>query len=61
MEKMINNLIACCMCCGLTAAMTSCSTDSYAPDPDHNWAATTEYFTPTDDAGFNTYYKPAIG
>ena len=61
MEKMINNLACCCMCCGLTAAMASCSEDSYAPDPDRNWAATTECFTPTDDAGFNTYYKPAIG
>ena len=61
MRKMINNLIACCMCCGLTAAMASCSADSYAPDPDRGWATTTEYFTPTDDAGFNTYYKPAIG
>ena len=61
MKKTIYNLSLASMCCGFAAAMTSCSSDSYDPDPDRNWAATTESFTPTDDAGFNTYYKPTIG
>ena len=46
--------------CGL-AATTSCSDDNYGPDPEKNWEGTTAFFAPTDDAGFNTYYKPAIG
>ena len=60
MKQMINILLACSVCCCITAT-TACSDDTYGPDPDRNWAGTTEFFNSTDDAGFNTYYNPAIG
>lgn len=41
--------------------MTSCSDDNFAGDTPKDWAGTTELFTPTDEAGFSTYYKPSIG
>ena len=41
--------------------LTACSDNSYGPDPAKDWAGTTTLFVPTDDAGFNTYYMPAIG
>ena len=28
-------------------AMTACSDDNFAGDPEKDWSATTEYFTPT--------------
>ena len=43
------------------SALTACSEDSYSPDPSKDWAGTTSLFIPTDDAGFNTYYMPAVG
>ena len=48
------------VCCGI-AAVTACSENSYGADPDKNWSATTEYFASADDAGFQTYYNPAVG
>jgi beta-fructofuranosidase len=63
--KTINNyLLAGVVCCGITAApaaLVSCSDDDFGPDPSKDWAGTTTFFAPTDDAGFNTYYSPAIG
>ena len=41
--------------------LTACSDDDFTADPSRDWAGTTTFFTPTDDAGFNTYYMPAIG
>ena len=41
--------------------LTACSEDNFGPDPAKDWAGTTTFFAPTDDAGFNTYYMPAIG
>ena len=61
MKRMIHFLSACCVCCAFAAAMTSCSDDKYGPDPERDWAGTTYYFASTDDAGFGTYYNPAIG
>ena len=61
MKKILNILFACSMCCGFTAAMTSCSDDTFGPDPDRNWDGTTEFFNSTDDAGFQTFFTPAIG
>ena len=61
MKTIMNILSACFVCCGMSAAMTSCSEDTYGPDPSKDWAGTATVFTPTDDAGFNTYYMPAIG
>ena len=61
---MTNNIMNLCFAglvsCAISAA-TACSDDSYGPDPDKDWAGTTEFFNSTDDAGFQTYYKPAIG
>ncbi|MBQ0060464.1 MAG: DUF4975 domain-containing protein [Bacteroidales bacterium] len=42
-------------------ALTACSDDTYSPDPEKNWAGTTEFFSPVEEDGFSTYYKPAIG
>ena len=42
-------------------AMTACSDDNFAGDPEKDWSATTEYFTPTEEGGYATYWKPAIG
>ena len=41
-------------------ALTACSDENYGDKP-KDWAATTTFFNSTDDAGFNTYYNPAIG
>jgi beta-fructofuranosidase len=43
------------------SGLMACSDDDFGPDPAKNWAETTTFFAPTDDAGFNTYYMPAIG
>lgn len=42
-------------------ALTACSDDTYAPDAEKDWAGTTTFFSPTEESGFSTYYKPAIG
>lgn len=42
-------------------AMTSCSDDNFSDDDPKDWAGTTTLFTPTDDSGFSTYYKPSNG
>ena len=42
-------------------ALTACSDDNHGGDPAKDWDGTTTFFNPTDDAGFNTYYKPALG
>ena len=59
MKKMINILYAGFICCAISAT-TSCGDDTYGDDP-HDWANTTTFFASTDDAGFQTYYTPAIG
>ena len=41
--------------------LTACSDDNFDGDPARDWEGSTTYFAPTDDQGFNTYYKPAIG
>ena len=57
MKTMINSAFAIMLS---ATALTACSGDNYV-DPAKDWAGTTTVFTPTDDAGFNTYYMPAIG
>ncbi|SFG21057.1 glycoside hydrolase family 32 protein [Prevotella sp. KH2C16] len=42
-------------------SLTACSSDNFAADPEKDWAGTTEFFTSTEEKGFATYYKPAIG
>ena len=42
-------------------SLTACSDDHFAGDPEKDWTVTTEYFTPTEEAGYTTYWKPAIG
>ena len=61
MKKFMNIICAGFVCCGIAAATTSCSDDTYGPDPDREWATTTDYFASADEAGFQTYYTPAIG
>jgi len=43
------------------ATLTACSDDDVTGDPARNWEGTTELFIPTDEAGFSTYYTPAVG
>ncbi|MBR3521725.1 MAG: DUF4975 domain-containing protein [Prevotella sp.] len=45
----------------MASVLTACSDEEFAPDPAKDWAGTTNFFTPTEEAGFDTYYKPAIG
>ncbi len=40
--------------------LCSCSDDTYGDDP-KDWSGTTTFFNSTDEAGFQTYYNPAIG
>ena len=61
MKKLNNILYACLVSCAICAATTSCSDDSYGPDAPKDWAGTTTFFNATDEAGFQTYYNPAIG
>ncbi len=42
-------------------SLAACSEDHFAGDVAKEWSVTTEYFTPTEEAGYNTYWKPAIG
>ena len=41
--------------------LTACSDDDFGPDAPKDWAGTTTFFNSTDEAGFQTYYNPAIG
>ena len=41
-------------------ALTACSDDNHGGDPAKDWDGTTTFFNPTDDAGFNTYYKKVL-
>ena len=61
MKKMFNIFYTGLVGCALSAAGTSCSDDTYSPDPDKNWAGTTEFFTPTESNAQQTYYNPQIG
>lgn len=42
-------------------ALTACSDESFVGDDPKDWAGTTNVFIPTEGAGYDTYYKPAIG
>ncbi len=54
-SKMLSMLCVPCLLCA------ACSEESFDADPARDWAGTSHLFVPTDDAGFNTYYKPAVG
>ena len=41
--------------------LTACSDDDFGPDAPKDWAGTTTFFNSNDEAGFQTYYNPAIG
>ena len=41
--------------------LTACSDDKFDGDAPKDWAGTTYLFTPTDEAGFRTYYTPTLG
>jgi beta-fructofuranosidase len=64
MKTIKNYLLAGLVGCGLTAAaatLASCSDDDFGPDAPKDWAGTSTFFNSTDEAGFQTYYNPAIG
>lgn len=43
------------------SALTACSDDNFAGDPDKDWSGTTTFFASTDAPSFGTFYTPAIG
>jgi len=59
--KIFNIILACQVCCGISATLTACSDNKVDGDPAKDWAGTTQRFVPTDERGFSTYYTPAIG
>jgi len=62
MKKMLNIMLTGLVGCALCTAATSCSDkDDVTGDPQYNWVGTTQFFNPTDEQGFSTYYTPAIG
>lgn len=42
-------------------ALTACSDDTFGPDPEKDWAGTTNVVVSSDEQGFSTYYTPALG
>ncbi|MBQ7716064.1 MAG: DUF4975 domain-containing protein [Prevotella sp.] len=60
MKKMINILFVGLLGSGIAAGLTACSDENYGDEP-RDWDSTTTFFSSTDDAGFQTYYTPAIG
>jgi len=42
-------------------ALTACSNDNFAGDEPKDWAGTATTFVPTEEDGYSTYYKPAVG
>ncbi len=41
--------------------LTACSDEKFDCYPARDWEGSSTFLAPTDDAGFNTYYQPAIG
>ena len=41
--------------------LSACSKEEFSCDTPKDWAGTSTAFTSTDEDGFSTYYKPAIG
>ena len=60
-NKILCGFVVSCSFVASTTTLASCSDDDFPADPSRDWEGTTAFFTPTDDAGFNTYYTPAIG
>ena len=50
-----------CVFAATPALLASCSEDDFGPDAPKDWATATTFFNSTDEAGFLTYYNPAIG
>lgn len=42
-------------------ALTACSDETFSGDEPKDWAGTTNLFVQTEDAGYQTYYKPSLG
>ena len=41
--------------------LAGCAKEDFGPDPQKDWAGTTYFFESADEAGFQTYYNPAVG
>lgn len=60
--KMMTGQLLCASVLVLNSSfLVSCSEESFEPDADKNWSATSEFFSSTDEQGFLTYYNPAVG
>lgn len=42
-------------------ALAACSEDHFAGDSAQDWSTTTTFFTPTEESGYVTYWKPSVG
>lgn len=49
------------MCFTAITMLPSCSDNEYLPDPEKDWAGTTDVFSTVEETGFSTYYNPTIG
>ena len=59
--KLYQNIFSALLLCGFLFASSACSEKSYGPDEPKDWDGTTAFFNSIDEAGFQTYYNPALG
>ena len=59
--KQYKNIFSALLLCCFMLASSACSEDDFGPDAPKDWASTTTFFNSADEAGFQTYYNPAIG
>ncbi len=58
--KQFKNIFSLLMLCCFMIASSACSEEKFGPDPSKDWD-NTAFFNSVDEAGFQTYYNPAIG
>ena len=59
--KQFKNIFSVLLLCCFLVASSACSEENFGPDPSKDWAGTAAFFNSVDEAGFQTYYNPAIG
>ena len=59
--KQFKNIFSALLLCCFMVSTSACSEENFEPDPSKDWAGSTAFFNSVDEAGFQTYYNPAIG
>ena len=59
--KQYKNIFSALLLCCFMVALSACSEEKFGPDPSKDWDGSTAFFNSVDEAGFETYYNPAIG